>query len=282
MPAAVPLNKSYYSADQSLSLSQLDNEKITQIVQDLDVAESEKEHYVMGWMGQNSVVVVRNYQDKRGTSNGLVLSRGNRYKLTVQAITFRIPKFLLWVTFRRKPRTMTVIAYNKLGEQATGLQQFIHVQDPELRERLESDWRELNDYLGMACWQMDNNRPLWRQLHQEISPQALWTLAESSWFSGKKLQKDGEFEGLWSHEQFIGRRTGEHAALLLSWKDEENEDIASYLFERVSANKIRIMLRPRKEEKFYPLNPFDAVHLQQALTKFHQAEQALSETQRRG
>lgn len=281
MPAAVPLNKSYYSADQSLSLSQLDNEKITQIVQDLDVAESEKEHYVMGWMGQNSVVVVRNYQDKRGTSNGLVLSRGNRYKLTVQAITFRIPKFLLWVTFRRKPRTMTVIAYNKLGEQATGLQQFIHVQDPELRERLEGDWRELNDYLGMACWQMDNNRPLWRQLHQEISPQALWTLAESSWFSGKKLQKDGEFEGLWSHEQFIGRRTGEHAALLLSWKDEENEDIASYLFERVSANKIRIMLRPRKEEKFYPLNPFDAVHLQQALTKFHQAEQALSETQRR-
>lgn len=281
MPAAVSLNKSYYSADQSLSLSQLDNEKITQIVQDLDVAESEKEHYVMGWMGQNSVVVVRNYQDKRGTSNGLVLSRGNRYKLTVQAITFRIPKLLLWVTFRRKPRTMTVIAYNKLGEQATGLQQFIHVQDPELRERLESDWRELNDYLGMACWQMDNNRPLWRQLHQEISPQALWTLAESSWFSGKKLQKDGEFEGLWSHEQFIGRRTGEHAALLLSWKDEENEDIASCLFERVSANKIRIMLRPRKEEKFYPLNPFDAVHLQQALIKFHQAEQALSETQRR-
>lgn len=281
MPAAVSLNKSYYSADQSLSLSQLDNEKITQIVQDLDVAESEKEHYVMGWMGQNNVVVVRNYQDKRGTSNGLVLSRGNRYKLTVQAITFRIPKLLLWVTFRRKPRTMTVIAYNKLGEQATGLQQFIHVQDPELRERLESDWRELNDYLGMACWQMDNNRPLWRQLHQEISPQALWTLAESSWFSGKKLQKDGEFEGLWSHEQFIGRRTGEHAALLLSWKDEENEDIASYLFERVSANKIRIMLRPRKEEKFYPLNPFDAVHLQQALIKFHQAEQALSETQRR-
>ncbi|MBU9857237.1 hypothetical protein [Rahnella bonaserana] len=281
MPAAVPLKKSYYSADQSLSLSQLDNEKITQIVQDLDVAESEKEHYVTGWMGQNSVVVVRNYQDKRGTSNGLVLSRGNRYKLTVQAITFRIPKFLLWVTFRRKPRTMTVIAYNKLGDQATGLQQFIHLQEPELRERLESDWRELNDYLGMACWQMDNNRPLWRQLHQEISPQALWTLAESPWFSGKKLQKDGEFEGLWSHEQFIGRRTGEHAALLLSWKDEENEEIASYLFERVSANNIRIMLRPRKEEKFYPLNPFDAGHLQQALTKFHQAEQALSETQRR-
>ncbi|CAH0199830.1 hypothetical protein SRABI106_01505 [Rahnella aquatilis] len=279
MPAAAALKKSYYSADQSLSLSQLDNEKITQIVHDLDVAESEKEHYVTGWMGQNSVVLVRNYQDKRGTSSGLVMSRGNRYKLTVQAITFRIPKVLLWVTFRRKPRTMTVIAYNKLGDQATGLQQFMHVQDPELREKLEQDWRELNDYLGMACWQMDKNRPQWRQLYADITPQALLTLAGSPWFSGKKLQKDGEFEGLWSHGQFIGRRSGEHAALLLSWQDEENDDIASYLFERMSATKIRVMLRPRKEEKFYPLNPFDAVHLQQALTKFHQVEQALSETQ---
>ncbi|KAB8311293.1 MULTISPECIES: hypothetical protein [Rahnella] len=281
MPSASPLKKSYYSADQSLSLSQLDVEKISQVVRDLDVAESEKEHYVTGWMGQNSVVLVRNYQDKRGTSNGIVMSRGNRYKLTIQAITFRIPKFLLWITFRRKPRTMTVIAYNKLGEQATGLQQFMHIQEPELKEQLESDWRELNDYLGMACWQMENNQPLWRKLREEITPQSLLMQAESAWFSGKKLQKDGECEGLWLHEQFIGRRTGEHAALLLSWKDEENQDIASYRFERVSATKIRVMLRPRKEAKFYPLNPFDAVHLQQALTMYHQAEEALSETQRR-
>jgi len=281
MPAAAVLKKSYYSADQSLSLSQLDVEKISQIARDLDVAESEKEHYVTGWMGQNSVVLVRNYQDKRGTSSGLVMSRGNRYKLTVQAITFRIPKLLLWITFRRTPRTMTVIAYNKLGEQATGLQQFMHIQEPELKESLENDWRELNDYLGMACWQMDNNQPLWRQLHEQITPQALWTVAESAWFNGKKLQKDGECEGLWLHEQFIGRRSGEHAALLLSWKDEENQDIASYLFERISADKIRVMLRPRKDTKFFPLNPFDAVHLQQALAKFRQAEEALSETQRR-
>ncbi|MFO6299738.1 hypothetical protein [Rahnella selenatireducens] len=281
MPATAPLKKSYYSADQSLSLSQLDVEKISQVVRDLDVAESEKEHYVTGWMGQNSVVLVRNYQDKRGTSNGIVMSRGNRYKLTIQAITFRIPKFLLWITFRRKPRTMTVIAYNKLGEQATGLQQFMHIQEPELKEQLESDWRELNDYLGMACWQMENNQPLWRKLREEITPQSLLMLAGSTWFSGKKLQKDGECEGLWLHEHFIGRRTGEHAALLLSWKDEENQDIASYLFEQVSSNKIRVMFRPRKEDKFYPLNPFDAVHLQQALTMYYQAEEALSETQRR-
>jgi len=280
MPATAPLKKSFYSAEESLSLAQLDEEKISQIARDLDVAESEKEHYLTGWMGQNSVVLVRNYQDKRGTANGLVMSRGNRYKLTIQAITFRIPKILLWVTFRRTPRTMTVVAYNKLGEQASGLQQFMHVQDPELKERLENDWRELNDYLGMACWQMDNNRPMWRQLHEEITPQALWLLADSPWFSGKKLQNDGDLEGLWLNEQFIGRRSGEHAALVLSWKDEENQDIASYLYERMSANKIRVMLRPRKDEKFYPLNPFDAVHLQRALSMFHQTQQALAETQR--
>ena len=280
MPATASLKKSFYSAEESLSLAQLDEEKISQIARDLDVAESVKEHYLTGWMGQNSVVLVRNYQDKRGTANGLVMSRGNRYKLTIQAITFRIPKILLWVTFRRTPRTMTVVAYNKLGEQASGLQQFMHVQDPELKERLENDWRELNDYLGMACWQMDNNRPMWRQLHEEITPQALWLLADSPWFSGKKLQNDGDLEGLWLNEQFIGRRSGEHAALVLSWKDEENQDIASYLYERMSANKIRVMLRPRKDEKFYPLNPFDAVHLQRALSMFHQAQQALAETQR--
>ena len=105
-------------------------------------------------------------------------------------------------------------------------------------------------------------------------------LADSPWFSGKKLQHDGDLEGLWLNEQFIGRRSGEHAALVLSWKDEENQDIASYLYERMSANKIRVMLRPRKDEKFYPLNPFDAVHLQRALSMFHQAQQALAETQR--
>ncbi|MDN5682076.1 MAG: hypothetical protein L0G81_15770, partial [Ewingella sp.] len=66
------LKKSYYSADQSLSLGQLDVEKIEQIARDLDISASDKEHYVTGWMGQNSVVLVRNYQDKRGASNGLV------------------------------------------------------------------------------------------------------------------------------------------------------------------------------------------------------------------
>lgn len=269
------LKKSYYSAEQTLALGQLDVEKIAQIARDLDITGSEKEHYVTGWMGQNSVVLVRNYQDKRGTSNGLVMSRGQRYKLSVQAITFRIPKFLLWMTFRRQPRTMSVVGYTRLGEQASGLQQFHNILDKDLKQALENDWRALNDYLGMACWQMENNQPMWRTVQREISSQALWYLADSHVFSGKKLQKDGDCEGLWSKNRFLGRRTGEHAALLLSWHDEENDDIASYLYERVSSSQIRLSLRPRKEDKFYPLNPFDALHLQQALTLFQQAEAEL-------
>lgn len=269
------LKKCYYSADEALSLGQLDVEKIDQIARDLDIAESEKEHYVTGWMGQNSVVLVRNYQDKRGTSNGLVMSRGQRYKLSVQAIKFRIPKLLLWMTFRRRPRTMSVVGYTRLGEQASGLQQFHNILDPELKQQLENDWQELNDYLGMACWQMENNQPVWREMQREVTAQALWFLADSNWFGGKKLQKDGDCEGLWAHNRFLGRRTGEHAALLISWRDEDNDDIASYLFERVSSNQIRLSLRPRKEEKFYPLNPFDAAHIRQALTLFKQAESEL-------
>lgn len=276
-PSLTPdaLKKCYYSNEETLSLDLLDVEKIEQIARDLDIADSEKEHYVTGWMGQNSVVLVRNYQEKRGTSNGLVMSRGQRYKLSVQAIKFRIPKFLLWVTLRRKPRTMSVVGYTKLGEQASGLQQFHNILDDELKLQLQNDWRELNDYLGMACWQMENNQPLWRTLQREITPQALWFLADSSWFNGKKLQKDGDCEGLWAHNRFVGRRTGEHAALLISWRDEENDDIASYFFERVSATQIRLSLRPRKEEKFYPLNPFDARHLQNALALFQQVETEL-------
>src|SRR5471032_3349221 len=96
MPSAtslqsVTLKKCYYSADEALSLGQLDVEKIEQIARDLDIAESEKEHYVTGWMGQNSVVLVRNYQDKRGTSNGLVMSRGQRYKLSVRRLNSAFP-----------------------------------------------------------------------------------------------------------------------------------------------------------------------------------------------
>src|SRR5471032_440268 len=90
LPTAV-LKKCYYAADQSLSLGQLDVEKIEQIARDLDMTGSEKEHYITGWMGQNSVVLVRNYQDKRGTSNGLVMSRGQRYKLSVRRLNSAFP-----------------------------------------------------------------------------------------------------------------------------------------------------------------------------------------------
>ncbi len=47
MPATASLKKSFYSAEESLSLAQLDEEKISQIARDLDVAESEKEHYLV-------------------------------------------------------------------------------------------------------------------------------------------------------------------------------------------------------------------------------------------
>lgn len=57
-------------------LAKLETDKIRQMVIDLDVANSDSEHYVTGWMGLNSIVVVRNYQNKRGTANGFVINKG--------------------------------------------------------------------------------------------------------------------------------------------------------------------------------------------------------------
>ncbi|CRG50292.1 Uncharacterised protein [Yersinia wautersii] len=81
-------------------MAKRETDKIRQMVIDLDVANSDSEHYVTGWMGLNSiVVVVRNYQNKRGTANGFVINKGDRYRLSIQSIEFRIPKMVLWMSF---------------------------------------------------------------------------------------------------------------------------------------------------------------------------------------
>jgi len=274
-----PLQKLYYAADNTLPLSQLDEEKICQIARDLDSVSSEKEHYVTGWMGLNSVVLVRSYQNKRGSADGLVMTRGNHYRLSVQSVVFRIPKPLLWGTFRRRPRTMKVITYNRLDTPQNGMQQYQNILEPELKERLEADWRDLNDYLGMACWQRENNNPLWQALQRDISADRLLLLCKHPVFSSRKMQKAREFAGLWQKDIFITHRNDGAAAILLSWKDPQTGDVASYLFEILAKNtgptRLRLSLRPRKQEKFYPLNPFDAQHLFDARQLFERAESVL-------
>lgn len=277
-----PLPKLYYAAEHTLPISQLDEEKICQIARDLDSVSSDKEHYVTGWMGLDSVVLVRSYQSKRGSADGLVLTRGRHYRLSVQSVMFRIPKPLLWITFRRRPRTMKVITYNRLDTPQNGLQQYQNIIEPELKAQLETDWRYLNDYLGMACWQRENGHPLWQTLQQEISADRLLALCNAELLNSRKLQKEGEYEGLWQKERFIARRSDGAAALLLSWKHEPSGDIASYLFEILKKGagptRLRLSLRPRKQEKFYPLNSFDAQHLSDAMQMFKQTERLLAST----
>lgn len=260
----------YYSAQEAVPLATLDVEKISQMVSDLDIANSDKEHYVTGWLEQSSIVLIRNYQDKRGTSNGIVLNRNGRYRFSLQAIKFRIPRFLLWITFRRKPRTMTLITYNTLGEQASGLQQLHNILDDELKAQLHRDWLALNDYIGRACWQLDNDTPLWRALQEEITDDALTAFTQAEWFNGKKLQHDGEFQGAWAGDLFIARGLDPSPSVQISWRDKANDDIATYQFTRGSDGILLVGLRPRKNEKFYPLNRFDADHLQQAMSLFQQ------------
>ncbi|EEQ08992.1 hypothetical protein [Yersinia mollaretii] len=267
--------KLYYSAGDAHPLDKLETDKIIQMVIDLDVANSDSEHYVTGWMGLNSVVVVRNYQNKRGTANGFVVNKGDRYRLSIQSIEFRIPKAVLWMSFRRKPRTMELITYETLGEQPSGMQQYRNILDEDLLQQLDADWRELNDYLGAACWQLENGTPLWQQAQQQITSDAIRQLADAAIFRTKSLQADGDYAGFWAGEYFFAVRqpTASHPlpAIQISWREDEKE-IGSYQFDLINDEAgeptLSLCIRPRKGADSYLLNRFDAHHLQRAIAMF--------------
>lgn len=240
----------------------------------------------VGW-GLNSIVVVRNYQNKRGTANGFVINKGDRYRLSIQSIEFRIPKMVLWMSFRRKPRTMELITYEELGEKPSGMQQYRNILDEELLGQLDQDWHELNDYLGAACWQLENGTPLWQQLHQQITPDAIRQLATAPIFRTKHLQADGEYSGFWAGEYFFAVRqpgTKQAAdnpfpAVQISWR-ENDKDIGSYQFDLIEGesgkSRFSLCIRPRKGANSYLLNRFDAHHLQRAIAMFTLVQQYLS------
>ncbi|CAL11186.1 hypothetical protein A6J64_018235 [Yersinia enterocolitica] len=252
------------------------------MVIDLDIANSDSEHYVTGWMGLNSVVIIRNYQNKRGTANGFVVNKGDRYRLSIQSIEFRIPKVVLWMSFRRKPRTMELITYETLGEQPSGMQQYRNILEEELRQQLDEDWRELNDYLGAACWQIENDVPLWQQAHREITLDAINQLAAAPIFRTKHLQADGNYAGFWAGDYFFAVRqpTADNPlpAIQISWRENEKE-IGSYLFDLIKDEagepKLLLCIRPRKGAESYLLNRFDAHHLQRAIAMFAMTQRYL-------
>ncbi|WP_186370833.1 hypothetical protein [Yersinia aldovae] len=274
--------KLYYSAGNTHPLAKLESDKIIQMVIDLDVANSDSEHYVTGWMGLNSVVVIRNYQNKRGTANGFVVNIGNRYRQSVQSIEFRIPKVVLWMSFRRKPRTMELITYETLGDQPSGMQQYRNILDEELRQQLDADWCKLNDYLGAACWQLENDTPLWQQAHRQITPQAVHQLVDATIFRTKNLQTDGDYAGFWAGEYFFAIRCPTEAnplpAMQISWREDEKE-IGSYQFDitkyEAGEPKLSLCIRPRKGADSYILNRFDAHHLQRVIAMFDMAQRYL-------
>ncbi|AKP32704.1 hypothetical protein [Yersinia aleksiciae] len=274
--------KLYYSAGDAHPLDKLETDKIIQMVIDLDVANSDSEHYVTGWMGLNSVVVVRNYQNKRGTANGFVVNKGDRYRLSIQSIEFRIPKAVLWMSFRRKPRTMELITYETLGDQPSGMQQYRNILDEELLQQLDADWRELNDYLGAACWQLEHGTPLWQQAQQQITPEAISQLADAAIFRTKSLQADGDYAGFWAGEYFFAVRQPTAGnplpAVQISWREDE-KDIGSYQFDLLNDEagepKLSLCIRPRKGADSYLLNRFDAHHLQRAIAMFTMTQRYL-------
>ncbi|HEY0207522.1 hypothetical protein [Acerihabitans sp.] len=271
----------YYSAGEAHPLETLTEKSLCGMVEDMKVTQSDKEHYITGWMGPHSVVVIHNYREKRGTSNGFVLTKENQYRLSVQSIEFRIPKIILWLSLRRNPRTMTLITYNTLGEMVSPLMQFRNMTDKPVKRMLEQDWQALNDYIGMACWQLENGNPLWNQLLQTLTPDQLSGMINAPEFSGKRLQKDGDYEGFWAGNVFIGRCLGPYPALQLLWRDEDNQMQPGYIYTAVPEYRGGIPLpslriRPHRGENSYLLNPFDAQHLHDARSLFNFAQGILT------
>lgn len=270
LPSLPAPEKSRYSAEQAPPLNRLDTDSISRLVADLNLSGSEKEHYLTGWLGSSSLVIIHNYQDKRGTSSGFMLTKPGAYRFSVQAITFRIPKILLWATLRFKPRTMALIAYQPIDRRAGALVQYRNIADAGLKAELEQRWREINDYLGEACWQKEHDYPLWNTLKSAVSEHQLEALFQRLSQQDKKLQQDGEFSGLWQDDLFIAvRPAGEASAipsLLIGWRD--GDDMQSYLYgwlnDEQGQPQLAMAFRPAKDEAFFTLNPFDAAHLQQA------------------
>lgn len=263
----------YYSAGEAHPLDTLTEKTLCAMVEDMKVTHSDKEHYVTGWMGPHSVVVIHNYREKRGTSNGFVLTKDSEYRFSVQSIEFRIPKLILWLSFRRNPRTMSLITYNTLGEQISPLVQYRNMTDKPAKLKLDTDWRALNDYIGMACWQLENGSPLWCQLQQTLAPETLKTLINAPIFNDKRLQKDGEFEGFWAGNVFIARCLAPYPALQLLWRGEDNQMQPGYVYAALPDTpggplKPSLRVRPNRGVNSYLLNAFDAQHLHDALSLF--------------
>ncbi|TKI06703.1 hypothetical protein [Martelella alba] len=271
----------YYSAGETHSLATLEYGRLLAMVDDLKLSDSEREHYTAGWLGEDSLVIIHNYREKRGTSNGFVLTREQRYRLSVQSIAFRVPKIFLWLSLRRKPRDTTLITYNTLGELRGPLYQYRHLVDKAVKRQLEEDWRAMNDYIGMACWQLENDRPLWRELMTLLTPSAVAEWVDAPIFAEKRLQKEGQFEGFWSGNIFIARCRAPHPALQLLWRDDENRIQPGYVYtalpDKSGDNPLpSLRIRPHRGETHYQLNAFDARHLQYARALLSLAEGVLN------
>ena len=271
----------YYSAKEAHPLSTLEVKHLCSMVDDLKLTDSDKEHYVTGWMGENSLVIIHNYHEKRGTSNGFVLTKDQQYRLSVQSIAFRVPKIFLWMSLRRRPRDITLITYNTLGELRSPLIQYRNMTNKTVKRQLELDWQAMNDYIGMACWQLENGRPLWQDILQAMTPAAVAEWVKAPIFDEKRLQKDGQFEGFWSGNIFIARCQIPYPALQLLWRDEENRMQPGYIYTAVpdknQSNPLpSLRIRPHRGETHYQLNAFDARHLQYARALLSLAEGVLT------
>ncbi|MGY0149921.1 hypothetical protein [Edwardsiella tarda] len=267
-PSLAPLERECYSAADAERLDDLTCAAIRQRLAFLGDTATPQESYLTGWMGANPLVIIRNYQDKRGTSSGFLLSIGDEYRFSVQTITPRIPKLLLWATLRTKPKTLPLVALQNLTAGDRRLLPYRSLRDDTLRSKMNDWWVEINDYLGIACWQQRQGYPQWQALAETLSIARID--AVQSWIQrdGQPLEQDGDYAGRRYGDLFIASRAASEAtpwpSLLLTELSASApiSYLIGWLADEQGQPQLALALRPCPEQPFFTLNRFDAAHLQ--------------------
>ncbi|STC90002.1 Uncharacterised protein [Edwardsiella hoshinae] len=280
-----PLERECYSAADAGQLDALTCAAIGQRLAFLGEATSPQESYLTGWIGPNPLVIIRNYQDKRGTSSGFLLSIGDEYRFSVQTITPRIPKLLLWATLRTKPKTLPLIALQNLAAGDQRLLPYRSLRDATLRGKMNQWWAEINDYLGIACWQQRHDYPQWQALAEQLSIARVTALQQWLQSATQPLEQDGDYAGRWLGDRFIASRAASEAtpwpSLLLTERTATAtiSYLIGWLADEQGQPALALALRPRPEQPFFTLNRFDAAHLQRLHALFMHLWQQAASTQ---
>lgn len=122
-------------------------------------------------------------------------------------------------------------------------------------------WAEINDYLGIACWQQRQGYPQWQALAETLSIARID--AVQSWIQrdGQPLEQDGDYAGRRYGDLFIASRAASEAtpwpSLLLTELSASApiSYLIGWLADEQGQPQLALALRLRPEQPFFYPEP---------------------------